>query len=123
MQKIIHHPMKMSNLINVIVYRIIDSVQKQVRKSFDINNDYLRATFNILSEPRINIDSTSSCNCHYPTYVNACRNFQSSSSLSGSLSRTDPVNNFDEKAKTHSYFPPSCLKHSPSLRIHFDDTA
>ena len=41
-------------------------------KSFDINNDYLRATFDILSEPRINIESTSSCDCHYPAYVKAC---------------------------------------------------
>jgi len=45
---------------------------KSSGKSFDINNDYLRATFDILSESHINIDSTSSCNCHYPTYVKAC---------------------------------------------------
>ncbi|CAF2940897.1 unnamed protein product [Rotaria sp. Silwood2] len=45
---------------------------KASEKSFDISNDYLRAAFDISSNSPLNIDSTSSCNCHYPTYVKAC---------------------------------------------------
>jgi hypothetical protein len=45
---------------------------KTGEKIFDINNDYLRATFDILSNPSRNIDSTSSCDCRYPKYVKAC---------------------------------------------------
>jgi len=44
---------------------------KTSEKIFDINHDYLRATFDILSDPR-RIDSTSSCDCQYPRYVKAC---------------------------------------------------
>jgi hypothetical protein len=41
-------------------------------KIFDIHNDYLRAKFDILSNPNKNLDSKSSCDCHYPKYVRAC---------------------------------------------------
>ncbi|CAF3547419.1 unnamed protein product [Adineta steineri] len=45
---------------------------KSSEKIFDIHNDYLRVTFDILSNPKKTIDSTSLCDCHYPTYVKAC---------------------------------------------------
>jgi len=45
---------------------------KTGEKIFDINNDYLRPTFDISSNPSRNIDSTSSCDCRYPKYVKAC---------------------------------------------------
>jgi len=43
---------------------------KASERIFDINNDYLRATFDISYR---NIESTSSCDCHYPKYVKACQ--------------------------------------------------
>ncbi|UJR10565.1 hypothetical protein I4U23_014765 [Adineta vaga] len=41
-------------------------------KNFDINNDYLRATFD-LSPIQKDSDSPFSCDCHYPPYVTLCR--------------------------------------------------
>ncbi|CAF0776612.1 unnamed protein product [Rotaria sordida] len=41
-------------------------------KNFDINNDYLHATFDISTSP-INVDSKMSCDCHYPPYVLVCQ--------------------------------------------------
>ena len=45
---------------------------KANEKNFNVNHDYLEATFDVLSDVRISPDSTSSCNCHYPAYVKAC---------------------------------------------------
>ncbi|CAF3318942.1 unnamed protein product [Rotaria socialis] len=39
---------------------------------FDINNEYLRAGFDISSNLKLNIGSKSPCNCKYPVYVKAC---------------------------------------------------
>jgi len=44
---------------------------KASEKAFDINNDYLRATFDI-SYSHVNPSSTFSCGCHYPPYVTVC---------------------------------------------------
>ncbi len=43
---------------------------KASEKNFNINNDYLRATFDISSSQ--NSGSTFSCDCHYPPYVIVC---------------------------------------------------
>ena len=48
---------------------------KTGEKNFDISNDYLRATFDISSNSALDIDSTSTCNCHYPFYVKTCHVF------------------------------------------------
>ncbi|CAF0763213.1 unnamed protein product [Rotaria sp. Silwood1] len=45
---------------------------KTGEKNFDISNDYLRATFDISLNSHLNINSISSCDCHYPTYIKAC---------------------------------------------------
>jgi hypothetical protein len=44
---------------------------KASEKNFDINNDYLRATFDI-SYSSIKSGSKISCDCHYPPYVSLC---------------------------------------------------
>jgi hypothetical protein len=41
-------------------------------KVFDIDNDYLRATFDITSTSPFHIPSEFSCDCRYPTYVKVC---------------------------------------------------
>ena len=41
-------------------------------KVFNVNNDYLRPTFDVSVNSRRNIDSTFSCGCQYPTYIKAC---------------------------------------------------
>ncbi|CAF2390159.1 unnamed protein product [Rotaria sp. Silwood2] len=45
---------------------------KASEKNFDINNDYLHATFD-LSTSSANLDSKMSCDCHYPPYVFVCQ--------------------------------------------------
>ena len=46
---------------------------KTSEKIFDINNDYLRATFDLASALPMSVTSKLSCNCHYPGYVRACQ--------------------------------------------------
>ncbi|CAF5179081.1 unnamed protein product, partial [Rotaria magnacalcarata] len=45
---------------------------KASEKSFNINHDYLHATFDIIHSP-IDGDSKLSCDCHYPPYVLVCQ--------------------------------------------------
>ncbi|CAF2187616.1 unnamed protein product [Rotaria magnacalcarata] len=45
---------------------------KSSETKFDINNDYLRAGFDISSDINLNIGSKSLCDCKYPVYVKAC---------------------------------------------------
>lgn len=45
---------------------------KANERNFDINTDYLHATFDI-STKVINGDSKFSCDCHYPPYVSICQ--------------------------------------------------
>jgi hypothetical protein len=45
---------------------------KTSEKNFNIDNDYLRATFDISPNLHMNGNSKSSCHCHYPAYVKAC---------------------------------------------------
>ncbi|CAF1012843.1 unnamed protein product [Adineta ricciae] len=49
---------------------------KANEKRFNIDNDYLLATFDILSNSKQTRDLSSSCDCHYPEYVNACHILQ-----------------------------------------------
>lgn len=42
-------------------------------KIFDINDDYLRATFDILPKSNAISDATSMCHCSYPQYVQWCQ--------------------------------------------------
>ncbi|CAF1020709.1 unnamed protein product [Adineta ricciae] len=50
---------------------------KANEKRFNIDDDYLLATFDILSNSKKTRDLSSSCDCHYPAYVNACHVLQS----------------------------------------------
>ncbi|CAF3352086.1 unnamed protein product [Rotaria sp. Silwood1] len=45
---------------------------KASEKNFDINNDYLHATFDLSTSPT-NLDPKMSCDCHYPPYVFVCQ--------------------------------------------------
>jgi hypothetical protein len=51
-------------------YRFCSKTSERI---FNINNDYLRATFNILPNPNRNTNLKSSCDCHYPNYIIACQ--------------------------------------------------